>query len=221
MVKREKFFQVLSETKIIAVIRIDATADLAPTMRALYDGGVKIIEITSTSPGFLATIERLKEEFQSRDDVFVGAGTILDRATMEEAVAHNADFIVSPIFDRDIVLNCRKRGVPTMAGCMTPTEIFNAWSAGSDIIKTFPGRVCTPEFYKDIAGPFPNIKMMPTGNVNIQTAPEYIKAGAIAVGIGKALASKELIMQGDLQAITLNAKRYSSLLQGSGTGAQP
>ncbi|MDR2109970.1 MAG: bifunctional 4-hydroxy-2-oxoglutarate aldolase/2-dehydro-3-deoxy-phosphogluconate aldolase [Spirochaetaceae bacterium] len=212
MPRKEPFLTVLTETKVIAVVRLDTAGDLAPVMKSLYQGGVKIIEITSTSPNFLETIQSLKEQFLSFDDVFVGAGTVLDAGMARDAVSHGADFVVSPVFDRDIISFCRDEAVPVMAGCMTPTEIFTAWKAGSDIIKTFPGGICTPGFYKDMAGPFPRIKMMPTGNVTIQTAPEYIKAGAAAVGIGKALVSKELIAAQDFPQITENARRYTGLL---------
>ncbi|QQO08438.1 bifunctional 4-hydroxy-2-oxoglutarate aldolase/2-dehydro-3-deoxy-phosphogluconate aldolase [Breznakiella homolactica] len=212
MERKEQFLRILGETKIIAVVRTDSQSDMVPVMHALYKGGVKIIEITSTSPNYLETIGSLKNAFGDFDDVFIGAGTILDAAMAGEAVSRRADFIVSPVFEKDVVAGCRDKGIPVMAGCMTPTEIYAAWKAGSDVIKTFPGGICTPGFYRDLAGPFPQIKMMPTGNVNTETAPEYIRAGAVAVGIGKALVNKDLIARGSYAEITGNAERYSALL---------
>jgi 2-dehydro-3-deoxyphosphogluconate aldolase/(4S)-4-hydroxy-2-oxoglutarate aldolase len=218
MSRKEPFLAALIETKIIAVVRLDTAGDMAPVMKSLYQGGVKIIEITSTSPNFLETIQNLKEQFRSFEDIFIGAGTVLDAGMARDALSHGADFVVSPVFDRDVVSLCQEKAVPVMAGCMTPTEIYNAWKAGSDIIKTFPGGICTPAFYKDMAGPFPQIKMMPTGNVNTQTAPEYIKAGAVAVGIGKALVSKDLIAAGNFSQITEHARQFAGLLNTAGPG---
>jgi 2-dehydro-3-deoxyphosphogluconate aldolase/(4S)-4-hydroxy-2-oxoglutarate aldolase len=219
MSRKKSFLTILAETKIIAVVRLDTAGDMVPVMHSLYHGGVKIIEITSTSPNFLETIQLLKEQCRAFDDVFIGAGTVLDTGMARDAISHGADFAVSPIFDRDIIFLCRDDNVPVIAGCMTPTEIFTAWKAGSDIIKTFPGGICTPGFYRDMAGPFPQIKMMPTGNVNTQTAPEYIKAGAIAIGIGKALVSKELIVAKDFSQITENARQFAKLLNTTTLGA--
>lgn len=213
MTRKELFFKVLSETKIIAVIRIATESDMVSVMKALYDGGVKIIEITSTSPNFLETIQLLKKQFGSSEDIFVGAGTVLDTGMAQEVINRGVDFVVSPIFDKDTVQLCRGKGISVMPGCMTPTEIYTAWKAGADVIKTFPGGICTPAFYRDMAGPFPQIRMMPTGNVNTQTAPEYIKAGAIAVGVGKALVSNELVKERAFAKITENARQYISLLK--------
>ena len=212
MTRKEKFLQTLSETKIINVIRIGVEADMVPVMEALYKGGVKIIEITSTTPKYLDAINKIRGHFSSFDDVFVGAGTILSERDVHDAVKAGADFIVSPITDEDVIKAAVSADSVAMPGAMTPTEIVKAWRLGASVVKTFPGGICTPKFYKDMRGPFPGIKMMPTGNVNLETAPEYIKAGAVAVGVGKAISSEVDIIGRNYDRIEMNARSFSSIL---------
>lgn len=211
--RTEKFLETLRTTKIISVIRVKVETDFVPVMHALYRGGVKIIEITATTPKFSEAITALKKEFNQTEDCFIGAGTILTKEQTHQAIKAGADFIVSPCFERDVIALCLSRGVPCIPGCMTPTEIKQAWDAGATAVKTFPGRVCTPGFYADVLGPFPMVKMIPTGNVNENTAPEYIANGALAVGIGKALAGEEVILRQDWLSIEENAKKFCSLLK--------
>lgn len=214
MTRTELCLGTLKKTHVVSVIRIHSDIDLSPTMEALYQGGVKVIEITATTPGYTKNIARIREVFSDKQDCFVGAGTVLSMRQLEEAVAAGADFIVSPIFDERIVATCTGKNVPVMPGAMTPTEIYRAWTAGASVVKAFPGGVCTPGFFADMKGPFPEIPLMPTGNVNVHTAPEYIRAGAVAVGIGKALAGEAAIISGDWNTIEQHAKEYISLLAG-------
>lgn len=213
MTRKELFLQTLKETHLISVIRIHEKADMVPVMESLCKGGVKIIEITATTPAFAENIKAIRKAFETKEDIFAGAGTVLTHEQLDAALEAGADFVVSPVFDPSIVSICVKRGVPVMPGAMTPTEIHAVWKAGATVVKTFPGRVCTPGFYADMKGPFPDIKMMPTGNVNKDTAPEYIKAGAVAVGVGKAIADEDLIVSGNWKAIEENARFFSSLLR--------
>lgn len=211
MSRKEAFLKTLEETRVVSVIRMHEQTDMTRAMRALYDGGVKIIEITATTPGYLRIITALREHFMDLPDVFVGAGTILNIDSVKAAQVAGADFIVSPVFLPELVETCTERGLCVMPGCMTPTEIYSAWAMGADVIKTFPGAICTPAIYKDLRGPFPSIRMMPTGNVSRQTAPEYIRAGALAVGVGKALAGEDLILSGRYDEITQNANAFCAL----------
>lgn len=202
----------LQATKLVCVIRIKSNESLVPVMEALYRGGVNIIEITSTTPNFDQQIRAIREAFREIPDCFVGAGTILSAHQADLAFQAGADFLVSPIFDEEVFNHCKSLGLPVMPGCMTPSELYRAWKAGADVVKAFPGLVCTPQWFSDIRGPLPMIPMMPTGNVNEITAPQYIKAGAIAVGVGKALASEEEIIAHDWAAIEMHARRYASLV---------
>ncbi len=212
MASKEQTLQALMETGVIAVIRADKAEDLVDVGRALREGGVKFIEITMTVPGALAVIEKATAALQA-DDVSIGAGTVLDAETARLAMLVGANYIVSPVLRPDVVSVCKRYSVPVMPGAMTPTEVLNAWEAGADVVKIFPAGVGGPSFFKDLRGPFPHIKVMPTGAVNRATAAEFIKAGACAVGVGGELAGKPLIAARDFATITRNARDFIALVQ--------
>lgn len=211
---KKSFIKKLEDSRIICVLRTSLDRDLRPVIDALVAGGINLIELTTTCPSFLDRLGIYVEHAKSHNAIF-GVGTVLDVATAIDSIHLGSSFVVSPIFNPDIVSACRDLDVPVIPGCMTPTEIFNAWNAGATIIKTFPGRVCVPGFFKDLAGPFPDIRMMPTGNVNENTAVEYIEAGAIAVGVGKALVSDDLISAGAWDIITSQARRFNEIVHGA------
>ena len=210
--RSERCLKQLQKTKIVSVLRLRDEYNLVPVMEALYRGGVTLIEITATTPGFCKNIKAIREAFFDREDCFVGAGTILTCLDVDAALQAGADFIVSPVFDEAIVSYCVQKQVVVMPGCMTPSEVYKAWKCGATVVKAFPGLVCTPQWFRDLQGPLPFVKMMPTGNVNEETASQYLKAGAIAVGIGKALASEEDICNQDWETIEAHAKRSVSLV---------
>lgn len=212
MTSKERTLQALTETGVIAVIRADRGEDLVNVGRALRQGGVKFIEITMTVPGALVVIEEATAAL-STDEVYIGAGTVLDAETARLAMLAGANYIVSPVFRPDVVSVCKRYAVPVMPGAMTPTEVLNAWEAGADVVKIFPAGVGGPQFFKDLKGPFPHIKIMPTGAVNRATAPEFIKAGACAVGVGGELVGKPLIATKDFAAITKNALDFTAVVQ--------
>lgn len=207
MATKKQVMDCLLETGVVAIIRVDDPGDLYDVSCALRDGGIRMVEITMTVPGALDIINTVTSKIGG--DVFMGAGTVMDAATARMAMLAGASYIVSPCFVADVVDICKVYDVPVMPGCMTPTEIANAWKAGADVVKMFPGQVCTPGFFKDMKGPFPNVKLMPTGNVNTTTTPEYIKAGAVAVGVGKALID---VKDKDFKQITENARMFRRLV---------
>jgi 2-dehydro-3-deoxyphosphogluconate aldolase/(4S)-4-hydroxy-2-oxoglutarate aldolase len=196
----------------VAVIRADKAEDLVDVGRALRQGGVQFIEITMTVPGALAVIERATTALQ-HDDVYIGAGTVLDAETARLAILAGANYVVSPAFRPDMIAMCKRYSVAVMPGAMTPTEVLNAWEAGADIVKIFPAGVGGPQFFKDLKGPFPHIEIMPTGAVNRETAPAFIKAGACAVGVGGELAGKPLIAARDFATITRNAAEFLAIVE--------
>jgi 2-dehydro-3-deoxyphosphogluconate aldolase / (4S)-4-hydroxy-2-oxoglutarate aldolase len=212
MASREETLRALTETGVIAVIRADKGGDLVEVGRALRKGGVKFIEITMTVPGAMGVIEEATAALQG-DDVYIGAGTVLDAETARAAILAGANYIVSPAFRPDVIRVCKRYAVPVMPGAMTPTEVLNAWEAGADVVKIFPAGVGGPPFFKALHGPFPHIKIMPTGGVNLATAPEFIKAGACAVGVGGELVGKPLIAAKDFATITKNARDFAALVQ--------
>lgn len=210
---RQEVLQVLTDTGVVAVVRVDRPAELTKLAGALRDGGVLMVEITMTVPGAIAAIEATVRELG--DEVFVGAGTVLDAATARLAISAGAAFIVGPTFDPDVISMSHLYGVAVVPGCLTPTEIVQAWSAGADVIKLFPGRVATPGYFADLMGPFPSVKLMPTGNVDRKTAPEYIRSGAVAVGVGKALVDPKALRDGEWDVITQNARDFRALVDGA------
>ena len=165
-----------------------------------------------TVPGALAVIERATTALQ-HDDVYIGAGTVLDAETARLAILAGANYVVSPAFRPDMIAMCKRYSVAVMPGAMTPTEVLNAWEAGADIVKIFPAGVGGPQFFKDLKGPFPHIEIMPTGAVNRETAPAFIKAGACAVGVGGELAGKPLIAARDFATITRNAAEFLAIVE--------
>jgi len=212
MADRQTTLQALKNTGVVAVIRADKAEDLVDVGRALRQGGVQFIEITMTVPGALAVIERATTALQ-HDDVYIGAGTVLDAETARLAILAGANYVVSPAFRPDMIAMCKRYSVAVMPGAMTPTEVLNAWEAGADIVKIFPAGVGGPQFFKDLKGPFPHIEIMPTGAVNRETAPAFIKAGACAVGVGGELAGKPLIAAKDFATITRNAAEFLAIVE--------
>jgi 2-dehydro-3-deoxyphosphogluconate aldolase/(4S)-4-hydroxy-2-oxoglutarate aldolase len=205
---RKDTIQKISELGVVAVIRLQDAAKLSRVVEAIRLGGVKAIEITMTVPNAVAMIRSLAASIPS--DVLLGAGTVTDPGTAEEVINAGAQFVVSPILNLDMIKTCNASDIAMMPGCYTPTEIFSAWNAGADVIKIFPATSLGPKFLKDIAGPFPHIKMMPTGGVTIDNVGEWIAAGAIAVGIGGDLLDKKAIDQENYAILTERALRLSS-----------
>jgi len=207
---KQEVLRTLEETGIVAVIRIDDPAKLQEVSLALCEGGVRMVEITMTVPGALQIIASVSKALG--DAVFMGAGTVLDADTARMAILAGARFIVGPSFDPQTIAMCKLYDTAVMPGCLTPTEVVNAWKAGADVVKIFPGRVGTPEYFQDLKGPLPHIRMMPTGNVDLITAPKYIKAGAVAVGVGKALVDVKALKAGQFGAITENARAFCGMV---------
>lgn len=212
MIKRHEVLAFLKDSGVVAVIRADNPGDLIEISKALRKGGVKFIEITMTVPRALEVIQEAVSRLKD-DDVFIGAGTVLDPETARAAILAGAQFIVGPTFNQATVELCNSYGIAVMPGAFTPLEILNAWQSGGDIIKVFPAGVGGPQFFKDIKGPLPQIDLMPTGGVDLETAPQFIKAGACAVGVGGALVGKKLIESRNYQVITENAQKFIKIVR--------
>jgi 2-dehydro-3-deoxyphosphogluconate aldolase/(4S)-4-hydroxy-2-oxoglutarate aldolase len=211
-VKREKALEVILKTKVIAVIRMRDPSRIFDVTAALEKGGVKALEITMTVPGALDIIKRLAETKTS--DILIGAGTVFDADTAAAAIWSGADFIVSPIAEPGMIAACRAHHTFVAPGAFTPTEIISAWDRGADVVKVFPATSLGPQFFRDLKGPFPQVKLMPTGGVTVENARSYIEAGACAVGIGTALLDKALIESGDWAALAEKARRLVESLDG-------
>jgi 2-dehydro-3-deoxyphosphogluconate aldolase/(4S)-4-hydroxy-2-oxoglutarate aldolase len=205
MPQREDTVARVEREGVVAVIRLENAALLPRVVEALAAGGVQAIEVTMTVPGAIESIRRLTASVPG--DTLIGAGTLLDSETAQRAIDAGARFIVSPVFRPAMIGVCHAAGVPAMPGCYTPTEILSAWDAGADIVKVFPAGGLGPSFLKDVRAPLPQVKLMPTGGVTVENAGEWLRAGAVAVGVGSALVDARLVAAGDFDAITRRAER--------------
>lgn len=204
---KQQILNELFDVGVVAVIRAEDPSALVDVGEALLAGGVHFVEITMTVPGALQIIEEASEKLKDKG-VRIGVGTVVDAETGRLAIRAGASYVVSPIVDLEVIEMCKRHDVAVMPGAMTPTEAFLAWQAGADIVKIFPAGVGGPGFFKDMQGPLPQIKLMPTGSVNLETAPQFIKAGACAVGVGGSLAGKKLIADRAFDTIASNARKF-------------
>ncbi len=205
---KQEVLEKISESGVVAVIRLKDQNKLAKVIEAVRQGGVKCIEITMTVPGAVEIIRSLSVSMPP--DVLIGAGTVTSVQNAEDVIAAGAKFVVSPILNLEIIAVCKKHNVACMPGCYTPTEIFTAWNSGADVCKVFPATSLGPKYFKDLAGPFPHIKLMPTGGVTVDNVGEWIEAGAVAVGIGSDLLDKKAIDEERYEVLTEKAARMSA-----------
>ena len=210
--RRDKARDAILASKIIAVIRMSDAGRIIEVTEALRKGGVNVLEITLTVPGALDIIRALADK--RPEGVLVGAGTVLDADTAAAAIWSGADFVVSPITDPGMIAACRAHDTFVAPGAFTPTEIVSAWDKGADVVKVFPATSMGPQYFRDLKGPFPQIRLMPTGGVTIENAKDFIKAGAVAVGIGTALVDKKAVEAGDWNALTERARQLVDSLRG-------
>jgi len=190
---KEEFIQTLTDTGIVAVIRVNNASELIDTTIALNEGGVKALEITMTSPGALEAISEVSKKLGEK--AIIGVGSVLDSETARMAILAGAKFVVGPILKKDVIEICRRYSITCIPGAFTPTEILTAWEAGADVVKVFPATKLGPSFFKDVLGPLPQVKLTPTGGVNLENAGEFIKAGACFVGVGGAMVDKRLVAE--------------------------
>lgn len=200
----------LAHDRLVAVIRAGHELDVLRLAEILLAGRVRFMEITLTTPGAIESIGLLRRA--GFDGLRLGAGTVLTEQDARAAIAAGADYLVSPTVEVDVVDVAHAAGRPAFIGGLTPTEILTAWRAGADVVKVFPGGVATPGYFSDLAGPLPGIPLMPTGNVDPDTAPAYLRAGAIAVGVGKALVNPALLNADDFDAVGADIARWRSLV---------
>src|SRR6478735_3673053 len=190
---------------VVAVIRIKAPSRLRAVVDALAEGGLTALEVTMTVPGAVQLIAELAPTMP--DGFLLGAGTVTDPETVRRVVDAGARFVVCPVFRRTVIEACHAREVAAMPGCLSPTEILDAWEAGADVVKVFPATAMGPGYIKDVRGPLPHVKLMPTGGVTLDNAGDWIRAGAVAVGVGTALTDAKAVDGGRFDVITANARR--------------
>jgi len=206
MEKREIFNRMVSEG-LIPVIRVSSAAEAVDVAHAIKEGGVTLIEITMSVPGAMEAIKELSRKY--RDDIIMGAGTILDSETGRAALLAGAQFIVTPTLNFDLIQLAHRYSAVIVPGAMTPTEILTAWNAGADMVKVFPAaQLGGPEYIKALRGPLSQILYVPTGGVNLQNAGAFIKAGSTALGVGGELVDKKAVKEKKFNIITDNTRAF-------------
>jgi 2-dehydro-3-deoxyphosphogluconate aldolase/(4S)-4-hydroxy-2-oxoglutarate aldolase len=203
---RSQVVSAIESCGVVAVIRLQEPSKLRAVIDALAAGGVRALEITMTVPGAIDLIKAVAPSLPK--EFIIGAGTILDPETARMAILAGARYVVSPVFSPTVLALCHRYDVAAMPGCFSPTEILAAWEAGADIVKVFPATAVGPGYFKDIHGPLPQVRLMPTGGVTLENTGEWIKAGAVAVGVGTALVERQAVEAGDYATVTAKAARF-------------
>ena len=192
---------------IVPVVRTVSAESAIQAIEAIYRGGVRAAEITMTVPGALRALEKIADQFGDR--IVLGAGTVLDPETARVCMLAGAEFFVTPSLKLATIEMAKRYSKLICPGALTPTEVLTAWEAGADVVKIFPcGNVGGPKYIKALKGPFPQIEMIPTGGVNLETAGEFLKAGACAVAVGGELVDARLIQEGRYDLIEEKARQY-------------
>jgi 2-dehydro-3-deoxyphosphogluconate aldolase / (4S)-4-hydroxy-2-oxoglutarate aldolase len=206
MEKREIFNRMISEG-LIPVVRVASASEAIDVAGALKEGGVSFIEITMSVQGAIDVIKELTKKY--KDEIILGAGTVLDPETGRAALLAGAQFIVSPTLNLSLIELSHRYSAVVIPGAMTPTEILNAWNAGADMVKVFPAaQLGGPDYLKALKGPLPQVLLVPTGGVNLQNAGAFIKAGAAALGAGGELVDKKALKEKKFHVIAENARAF-------------
>jgi 2-dehydro-3-deoxyphosphogluconate aldolase / (4S)-4-hydroxy-2-oxoglutarate aldolase len=206
----------IEEIGIVPVIRASSAEEARFAAEAVAKGGVPIVEITMTVPGALEVIADLAENMPG---VLVGAGTVLNKKMARECAYAGAQFLVTPGFNQQTVAAAQKLDLLIMAGALTPTEVMEAWEEGADFVKIFPcGNVGGASYIKALKGPLPQVPLVPTGGVNLETAASYIHAGAAALGVGGELILKKAVQERKGELISDLAAVYLGLVKQARSG---
>ncbi len=205
MNKMEKL-SLIRETGVIAIMRAQSSSQLIAAADAIKIGGVRVIEVTMTTPGALDVIAQATQRYG--DEVLFGAGSVLDPETARAAILAGAGFIVAPTLKVEVVALCNRYSIPVMPGIYTPTEALTAWEAGADMVKLFPASFGGPALIKAIRAPLPQLEIVPVGGVDLNTAADFIRSGAAALGVGSSLVNQKLLDAHDMDELTRRAQGF-------------
>lgn len=205
--KKQKIVSAILDIGIVPIVRTDSAENAIRSMEAVYNGGIRSAEITMTVPGAIKALEKLADAFG--DKMILGAGTVLDPETARACILAGAQFLVTPALKLATIELAQRYSIVICPGALTPTEILTAWEAGADFVKVFPcGNMGGPKYIKALKGPFPQIDMIPTGGVNLDTVGEFLKAGASAVAVGGELIDAKTIKEGRFEVFEERARQY-------------
>jgi len=213
---RENVLNRLREVGVVPIVRVSNPDDAFTAVEAVVAGGVPVVEITMGVPNALRVMEQVVEQFG--ESVLLGAGTVLDSETCRAALLAGAEFIVTPSLDVKVIETSRRYSKACIPGALTPTEIVTAWQAGADMVKVFPcGPVGGPNYLRSLRGPLPQIDFVPTGGIDLESTPDYIRAGAAAVAVGGELVSRKALQEGKTEVITANARKFLEAVRSART----
>lgn len=201
----------IETTGLVAVIRADNADQLVDVCQALADGGVDVAEITMTTPGALDAINKASTKLGKH--CLIGVGSVLDAETARAAILAGAQFVFAPTFNPAVIEMAHRYDKAVVPGALTPTEVLAAWQAGAEMVKVFPANHFGPTYFKDLLAPMPQLKLTPTGGVDLSTAADWLKAGAAALGVGSALVKKDLIKNKDWAGLTALARQYVEIVK--------
>ena len=208
---RQQILSFITDIGIVPVVRTATAEGAIKAIEAIYRGGVRAAEITMTVPGAIRALEKVADQFG--DKIVLGAGTVLDPETARACMLAGAEFFVTPSLKLSTIQMVKRYSKVICPGALTPTEVVTAWDAGADIVKIFPcGNVGGPKYIKALRGPFPHIEMIPTGGVNLETAGEFLKAGACAVAVGGELVDAKTIKEGRFDIIEERTRQYLAVI---------
>jgi 2-dehydro-3-deoxyphosphogluconate aldolase/(4S)-4-hydroxy-2-oxoglutarate aldolase len=210
MATRAATVKAIEAAGVVAVLRLADSRVAGEVASALKQGGVTIIEVTMTVPNAVALIAELS---QSMDGVVIGAGTVINATMADDVMTAGARFVVSPVLRPEVIAACRVRDVAVVPGCFSPTEILTGWELGADIVKVFPSTALGPGYCKDLRGPLPQVKLMPTGGVTRENAGDWIRAGAVAVAVGTALVDPKAVAAGRFDLIADEARAFVEVVR--------
>jgi 2-dehydro-3-deoxyphosphogluconate aldolase/(4S)-4-hydroxy-2-oxoglutarate aldolase len=208
---KDRLLTRILDSGVVAVMRAPSGEMLADVAEALLAGGVEAIEVTFTVPRAHRVLEQVADRLGDR--ILLGAGTVLDSQTARIALLAGAEFIVAPTVNLEVIRLCQRYDKVVLPGALTPTEVLTAWEAGADIVKVFPSELTGPGYLKALHGPLPQVRLMPTGGVNLQTAADFLRAGACCLGIGGALVEPKAVAAGDMQRIQSLARQYVRIVR--------
>ena len=203
--------QRIRDTGLIPVVRAESSDQAMRAVAALKAGGLDVLEVTMTVPGAIEVIKNLAAEYG--EETVIGAGTVLDPETAQACIRAGAQFIVSPALNEETIQYCREQDVAIFPGALTPTEVVRAWRAGADAVKVFPaGAVGGASYLKALKAPLPQIELIPTGGVSLKTAADFIKAGAMALGVGNDLVDAKALRDGNTALLTERARQFLEIV---------
>lgn len=204
---RHERYERLVDAGVIGVIRGADTEAVVDIALALETGGMGAVEVTADTSGAMEMIEAVVDALAD-EDVLVGAGTVLDSETARSALLAGAEFVVAPSVDPGTIECCNRYGAPVAPGAATPTEVVDAYAAGADLVKVFPASALGVDYLRSLRGPLGHVPLMPTGGVTLENVADFIKAGAVAVGVGSALVDQEAVESGDFDVLTRRAEQF-------------